>query len=106
MIAGIANLRRLNAQMISNTVICKSNYKHLPEIANFIMEQGILELHFWSFLEMGDVGQKQELISLPLFLPYLKQAIELVLARGGLPTLKWLPKCALGEYGKLWVIIC
>ena len=100
MLEGLANLRKLNAQMLSNTVICKSNYKHLPQIATFIMDQGIMELHFWSFLEMGDVGQQAELISMPLFLPYLKKAIDIVVERGGKPTIKWLPKCALGEYGK------
>ena len=100
MCQGIANLRKLNALMISNTVICKSNYQSLPEIASFILDQGIKELHFWSFLEMGDVGQKAELISIPEFLPYLKKTIAIVLRRGGTPTLKWLPRCALGEYGK------
>lgn len=99
--AGLANLRELKARVITNTVICQSNYRELPEIAEFILNEGVRELHFWSFLEMGDVGQAAELVSIPAFLPYLKQALGIVEQHGAQATVKWLPKCLLGEYGHL-----
>jgi len=99
--AGLANLREVGARIISNTVICRSNFRELPQIAEFILAESIEELHFWSFLEMGDVGQEAELISIPEFLPYLKEALRIVETAGATATVKWLPKCMLGEYGHL-----
>jgi MoaA/NifB/PqqE/SkfB family radical SAM enzyme len=98
---GLANLRTVGARVISNTVICRSNYRELPQIAEFILAEEVRELHFWAFLEMGDVGQEEELISIPEFMPYLKQALRIVEEAGASATVKWLPKCMLGEFAHL-----
>ena len=96
--AGVQNILHLGARVISNTVICRSNVEHLPEIAAFIMNMGIEELHFWAFLELGDVGQKAELINIEAMIPPLKKALALCKERGGSATIKWFPRCLLDEH--------
>jgi hypothetical protein len=51
-----------------------------------------------SFLEMGDVGQQEELVSIPEFMPHLKKALKVVEAANASATVKWLPKCMLGYF--------
>ena len=96
--AGVDVLLSAGAEVIANTVICRSNVAHLPQIADFILSMGITQLHFWSFLELDGVEQSAELVSLADSMPPLLEALDRVAAQGGTPTVKWMPRCLLGRH--------
>jgi pyruvate-formate lyase-activating enzyme len=98
MVAGVGNLLARGARVISNTVICRSNHEALPDIARFILDLGVRELHFWSFLELEGVAQSDELVALGDSLPPLTAALDVVERAGASATVKWMPRCLLGDH--------
>ncbi|MFT5681366.1 MAG: molybdenum cofactor biosynthesis enzyme MoaA [Myxococcota bacterium] len=96
--AGVSQLQAVGASIIANTVICRSNVSHLPDIASFILAMGITELNFWSFLELEGADQTAELIPLSVSLPLLMEALDRVKAAGQKATVKWMPRCLLGRH--------
>ncbi len=95
---GIARLLEAGAAVTANTVLCRSNVAHLPEIARFILDMGVTDLHFWSFLELEGVQQSAELTPLSDSLPPLLAALDRVKAAGARGTVKWMPRCLLGRH--------
>jgi molybdenum cofactor biosynthesis enzyme MoaA len=96
---GVANLLALGARVISNTVISADNATHLAGIARFLVEKGIRESQLWSFLQIGDAGQSDQLVSLEVSLAPLLEALEIFEAAGSEVAVKWAPRCLLGRFG-------
>ena len=97
---GIGNLLELGARVITNTVVCAENAHRLVDIANLLGLMGVREAQFWNFLEIGDVGQKDSLVRVTESIPHLRRAIQVLLAQEIEVTVKWFPRCLLGEYGE------
>ncbi len=97
--AGVANLRLLGARVLSNTVVCRDNAHALPAIATFLVDQGVQEAHWWSFLSIAGAGQDDQLVHLPAVLPGLRQALDHLEGAGVPAVLKWWPRCLLGRHG-------
>ena len=96
--AGLAVLRGLGVRLISSTVVSADNAAHLPAIARFLLREGLRESQLWSVLEIGDVGQADQLVPLAESLPPLLEALEILDAAGSALTLKWFPRCLLGRF--------
>lgn len=45
-VKGIMNLRQLNQRVITNTVVVKSNYRHLPQIADLLVKLEVKQFQF------------------------------------------------------------
>jgi MoaA/NifB/PqqE/SkfB family radical SAM enzyme len=45
-VKGICNLKSLNQRVITNTVITKSNFRHLPQIAKLLIDLGVDQYQF------------------------------------------------------------
>ncbi len=98
--AGLDNAIALGARVITNTVVCASNAESLPDIARFIVDRGVRELQFWNFVEVGDVGQTEELAPIGKAVPRLLEALEVADAAGASVELKWFPRCLLGRFAE------
>lgn len=99
MCEGVAQVRALGAWICSNTVVCQQNASSLPELARLLIDLGFSEAHFWSFLNIGEAGQEESLVSLKDALPPLLSAIDILRATGLRVTTKWFPRCLLGVHG-------
>lgn len=98
---GIANLLRHRARVISNTVVTTDNYRVLPEVARFLVGEGIREAHFWNFLEIGAAGQSDQFAPLRDAMPKLVDAVDLLRQAGVEVVIKWFPRCLLGAHAPL-----
>jgi len=95
---GIANVLDAGARLISNTCVTADNYAVLPELADFLLSEGIRESELWNFVEFGDVGQVSSHIPFGKSIPPLLEATERLKAGGSRVTLSWWPACLLGEH--------
>jgi MoaA/NifB/PqqE/SkfB family radical SAM enzyme len=94
---GAAAFRAAGGTLISNTVVCKDNAAHLPAIAALLIDLGVVEAQFWSFLHIGDAGQEDQLVAIAEAEPPLREAIAALRARSIPVTVKWFPACRLED---------
>ena len=83
-IQGIRNLKLLKKTVISETVITKSNYPHLPEIAKLLIKLGVDRLRF-KFPKPTGIARENAPSIIPknyLVQPYLQKALKLCKDRG------------------------
>ena len=95
---GIANILASGARLISNTAVSAGNYAVLPELADFLLAEGVAESQLWNFVEFGDIGQAGSHVPFADSIPKLKQAAARLQAGGNHVTLSWWPACLLGEH--------
>lgn len=78
-VAGIKNLRKLNQRVITNTVITKSNYRHLPEIAKFLISLDVEQFQFAFVHALGSAAKNFDSIvpRMTLVMPYLRKALDI-----------------------------
>ncbi len=95
---GVAHLLDAGARVISNTVVTRENHAVLPEIAAMLVAMGVHEAQFWSFLEIGAVGQEESLVSPVDAVPFLLEALERLDDAAIPSTVKWFPRCRLGRF--------
>ena len=74
---GIKNLKRLKQRVITNTVITKSNYRHLPEIAKLLISLDIDQFQFAFVHALGSAAKNFGSVvpRMSLVAPYLKKAL-------------------------------
>jgi len=78
-IQGIRNLKLLGKTVISETIITKSNYPHLPKIAELLIKLGVDRLQFKFPKPIGIARENSKSIipKTPLVQPYLQEALKL-----------------------------
>jgi radical SAM protein with 4Fe4S-binding SPASM domain len=77
-VQGVKNLKKLDQVVITNTVITKSNYRHLPEIAKLLVS---LHVNQFQFAFVHPLGNAQENFSsivprMLLIMPYVKKGLD------------------------------
>jgi MoaA/NifB/PqqE/SkfB family radical SAM enzyme len=79
LVGGIKNLKKMGQKVIMNTVITKSNYRHLPEIAKILISLDVDQMQFAFVHPLGAAGNNFEAVvpRMEMVAPYLKKAIEL-----------------------------
>lgn len=76
---GIKNLKKLKQKVITNTVIVKSNYRHLPEIAKLLISLDVDQFQFAFVHALGSTAKNFD-STVPrksLVMPYLKKALDI-----------------------------
>lgn len=98
--AGIQNIRALGFPIITNTVITRSNYRHLPEIAALLIDLGVTQYQFAFVHALGtasayfsSVVPRMELIA-----PYVMKGLEEGRKAGVWATTEAIPPCMLPGY--------
>lgn len=97
---GMENLKRLGQYVITNTVITKTNYKFIPQIAKMLIGLGIehFQLSFIHIIGMAwenrdwIVPRKSEVI------PYIKEAIGIGIKANKRVTTEAIPYCLMQGY--------
>jgi MoaA/NifB/PqqE/SkfB family radical SAM enzyme len=98
---GIRNLLRCGVPVRSNTVVLRSNFRHLPETGRQILSLGVKHAMFTLpfFFERKE-HQVQEFVppDLDTVTPYLRQTLELLAGAGISVYVQGLPPCRLGPF--------
>ena len=95
--AGIANILEAGARLISNTCVTSRNVDVLPDLARFLLGEGVPESQLWSFVEFGDIGQTDSHVPFSRSIPKVREAARILKDGGNRVSLSWWPACMLGE---------
>jgi MoaA/NifB/PqqE/SkfB family radical SAM enzyme len=78
-VRGIKNLKRLKQRVITNTVITKSNYRHLPEIAKLLIGMDVDQFQFAFVHALGAAAKNFDSIvpRMSMIAPYLRRALAI-----------------------------
>lgn len=78
-VSGVKNLKKMKQRIIINTVICKSNYRHLPEIAKFMIALDVDQFQFAFIHALGSAKENFDAVvpRISLVIPYLRKAIDI-----------------------------
>jgi len=99
-VSGIRNLKHLGQHVLTNTVITKSNYRHLPDIAELLILLGVDQIQFAFVHALGSAKDHFDSIvpRKTMVAPYLKKAID-ICADAGIPVMtEAVPYCILDGY--------
>ena len=99
-VAGIRNLVALGVPVITNTVITRSNFRHLPEIARLLTDLGVNQYQFAFVHALGSAAEnfpsivpRMELVS-----PHVRRGLEVGRRAGVVAQTEAIPPCMLPEY--------
>jgi MoaA/NifB/PqqE/SkfB family radical SAM enzyme len=101
-VRGIKNIRNLDHRVITNTVITKSNYRHLPEIARLLTGLGVAQYQF-AFVHIVGNAMKNALSVVPrktLVKPFVLRGLDVGISMGVNVMTEAIPLCFLGGYEK------
>jgi molybdenum cofactor biosynthesis enzyme MoaA len=97
---GIKNLISLHQKVLTNTVITKSNFRHLPEISWLLTQTRVPYIQF-AFVHMLGNAFKYRYSVVPrksLIAPYVKKAIDIGSSAGAKMTTEAIPFCFMSGY--------
>jgi pyruvate-formate lyase-activating enzyme len=96
--AGVARLVAAGASVITNTVVCAANVDELPAIIALAAELGAGASELWGYVPRVDAADARALlVPVAVAAPPLQRAVATGLARGLAMTVKYFPRCLLGE---------
>ncbi len=99
-VAGIKNLKSLGQRVITNTVITKPNYRHLPEIARLLSGLKVDQFQF-AFVHATGSARKNFDSIVPrktLVEPYLKEALAVGIKNGISVMAEAMPFCFMAGF--------
>ena len=99
-VRGMRNVRELGAKIRTNSVVCNDNYTEIPEIAELCLDLGADHVNISALHTSGtalrnfwDVTPRYDAIQ-----PYVFEAVDRVVRRGGVITLEGFPYCSIPGY--------
>lgn len=98
----IKNLASLNQIIVTNTVISKPNYRHLPQIAGMLIALGVKNFQFAFAHILGNAKKNYRSIIArkTLVEPYVKKALDIGYKAGAHTMTEALPYCFMKGYEK------
>jgi len=101
-VLGIYNVRRLGIRVITNTVICKQNYKYLPSLASLLVKLKVNQYQFAFVHILGNARKnyKEIVPRISEVVPYVKKGLEVGIRAGISVMVEAIPFCLLKGYEK------
>jgi AhpD family alkylhydroperoxidase len=99
-VLGIKNLKELRQRVLMNTVITKSNYRHLPEIAKLFINLKVDQYQFAFVHPLGNAWENFDSIvpRISLVEPYVKKGLELGIRAKIKVMVEAIPYCFMKGY--------
>ena len=99
-IQGIINLKNLNQQVITNTVVTKPNYRHLPKIAKLLVKLDVDQFQFAFVHITGSALKNKDFIvpQISKIMPYIKKGLDIGIAAGKKVMTEAIPYCFMRRY--------
>jgi len=101
-VQGIKNLRKLDQYVLSNSVITKFNYKHLPELVQLLLDLKVNQLQMAFVHPCGNALKyfNQTVPRKSLVAPYVHKALDLTKGTGVRAMVEAFPFCFMNGYEK------
>lgn len=97
-LAGLDQLAAVGATVVTNTVVCAANVASLPEIVALAHAKGARAAELWGYVPRVDVADvRDQLVRVTDAAPRVREAVLDGLGRGLAMTVKYFPRCLLGE---------
>jgi len=101
-VAGIKNLKKMGVLTVTNTVITRSNFRHLPEIAELLVSLGVDQYQLAFVHPVGSAGPDRDFASIvprfELLRPYLTRALDVGIGEGRVVMTEAVPYCFMEGY--------
>lgn len=99
-LTGIRHLKAAGRFVLTNTVVCRSNYRHLPEIARLLVALGVDQYQLAFVHPVGTAGARFASVvpRMELAAPYLAAALRVGLDAGRRAYTEAVPPCILPGY--------
>jgi pyruvate-formate lyase-activating enzyme len=96
-VTGIRNVKALGQFVLTNTVVTRSNYRHLPEIARLLVSLGVDQFQLAFVHPVGTAGTEFDRVvpRMDLAGPYLAAALQVGLDAGRRVMTEAVPPCIL-----------
>lgn len=96
----IKNLKSLNAYVLTNTVVVKSNYRNCPEIAKLLVELGVDQFQFAFVHPMGNAWKNFDNVvpCISLAAPYIHRGLQIGIDAGKRVMAEAMPYCLMQGY--------
>ncbi len=99
---GLKNLEDFNVNIISNTVLTKTNVHDLVRLITFLSKNKVSEIHLWNFFPMERTDSRGFVVSVKEFVEVLPELLAIAKMAGKALVLKSFPEClSVGEPGFL-----
>ncbi len=99
-IKGIRNLRELGQRVITNTVVTKPNYRHLPEIAELLVKLDVDQFQFAFVHPIGNALKNFDSVvpRISLAAPYVHRGLKIGIDAGKAVMAEAMPFCLMEGY--------
>ncbi|MCX7958478.1 MAG: radical SAM protein [Deltaproteobacteria bacterium] len=99
-VTGIKNLKSLNQYVLTNSVITKSNFRHLPEIASLLVRLGVDQYQFAFVHPVGTALEYFERVvpRMKMVEPYVKKGLDIGIRAGKKVMTEAIPYCIMQGY--------
>lgn len=101
-VTGIKNLKKRGQDIIINCVVTKPNYRHLPQIAKFLVSLRVNQFQFAFVHAGGSAGENFDSIvpRKTLVMPYIKNGLDIGIKAGITVMTEAIPYCFMEGYEK------
>ena len=90
---GLKNLESFDVNVISNTVLTKSNFHDIPGIMSLLSRGTVREMNLWNFFPMERTDSRDYVVNMHDFIQMLPDVSEIVKPSGKAFVLKSFPEC-------------
>ena len=99
-VRGIINIKKFGGYLTTNTVITKSNFRHLPEIAALLVSLGVDQYQFAFVHAVGEAGNNFRSVvpRKSMIVTYVKRGLDVGLMRGRIAMTEAIPYCFMQGY--------
>lgn len=99
-VRSIRNLKELGQRVITNSVITRSNFRHLPELAALLVRLGVDQYQFAFVHALGTAQEhfSQVVPRMALIEPYVKRGIQVGVRAGRIVLTEAIPYCFMAGY--------
>jgi len=101
-IQGIKNIKKLGRRVVTNTVVTKPNYRHLPEIAKLLVKLDVDQFQFAFVHPAGNAYKNFDSIvpRISLAAPYIHKGLQIGIDAGKIVMAEAMPYCLMKGYEK------
>ena len=101
-VLGIKNIKKFNVNLITNTVVCKQNYRDLEKIVKLAIKVGANQIQIVFIRSVGEAHRSYDSVvpKISEVMPYIKKSIELCRKKNVRCLVEGVPYCLMKGYGK------
>lgn len=97
---GIKNIKALDCTVVTNTVVTKPNYRHIPEIAELLVKLNVDQFQFAFIHPVGNAYKNFDSIvpRISMAAPYIQKGLQIGIDAGKVVMAEAMPYCMMKGY--------